>query len=228
MSCLQSETAFNNYYVKNSYVSKSLKAGLVGLSAGGGAISTAAVVGGTTGIAGVAAHAVAWPIVGGIASGIVSGAVATAIFKILPIAIGIALFFTLLFFFIFRKKKVEIQAETGIDSLADVVGNIVFLPMLAKCNKILEKEKNKEYLSNARKFSTEKICDWGYTKEFADELVAKNLMTKSSEKLLKEFNEELTKIEKLKKKESYKGISKVELPPKALKKISALLANQIG
>ena len=125
-----------------------------------------------------------------------------------------------------KGKLKTFQKGAALDSLARVVGEIIFLPMFAKINNFLETNKNAEYF--AKEFALEKICEWGYKKDFAEILIEKNIGKKSSNTLLNEFNSIIKEINNLKKQELYKNLcTKKELPIKELQKIAKNIKNEV-
>ena len=163
---------------------------------------------------------------GGVASSIVGGAATSAATAVLPIAAATALGVSLPVFLLLRKKTVSFQKGSSLDSLANIVGEFIFLPMLAKYNDVLA-EKPSAY-NFARQSATERICEWGYHKEYAENLIDKYLNKVSANELTQLFNTYLTDIDKLGKKELYKGIcTKSEVPPKGIQKIANKLADDV-
>ena len=125
-----------------------------------------------------------------------------------------------------RGKIKTFQKGSGLDSLARIVGEIIFLPMFAKINKFLETNKNAE--SFAKNFALEKICEWGYKKEFAEMLIEQNIGKKSSDTLLNEFNLIIKEINNLKEQELYKNLcTKKELPIKELQNMARNISNEV-
>jgi hypothetical protein len=129
-------------------------------------------------------------------------------------------------YFSLKGKSKCFQKGSGLDSLARVVGEIIFLPMFAKINKFLETNKNAE--SFAKEFAFEKICEWGYKKEFAEMLIEQNIGKKSSDTLLNEFNLIIKEINCLQKEELYKNVcTKRELPIQKIKNIAENIKNEV-
>lgn len=224
--CLSSQKAFKSHYSKNPAIFKSLVAGVLGIGAGAAVSGAAASTAATTGVAGVASHFVSWPLIGGAASSIVSGAAASAATAVLPIAAATALGVSIPVYLLLRKKTVSFQQGSSLDSLARVVGEFIFLPMLAKYNEVLScAPQAKDY---ARNSAVEKICEWGYTKQFAETLTDNYLGKTSSYEILSKFDSYMSDIDKLGKKDLYQGIcNKSEVPPQGIRKLAAKLADNV-
>ena len=139
--CLECPIAFKSRYVKNPIIRKNIKACIYGFSV---SATTVAVAAG-------------------------SAALFPAFISILPVAIIIWLSVYLIVFLLIRKKTAPYQKGSGLDNLAKFVGKIIFLPLLAESKKIIESNPKEE--SKARKFIIEKIHDWGYSDEYAKNLV---------------------------------------------------------
>jgi len=221
--CLASQKAFKSHYSKNPVILKSLIAGVLGIGAGAAVSSAAASTAATTGFAGFMGHFVSWPLIGGWASSIVGGAAASAATAALPIAAATALGVSIPVYILLRKKTKSFQQGSSLDALAYVVGEFIFLPMLAKYNEVLSTmPQAKDY---ARKSAVEKICEWGYTKTFAENLTDSYLCRISSYEIMNRFNTYLSNIDKLGKKELYKDVCyKSEIPPQGIRKIATKLA----
>lgn len=228
MCCLQSQAAFNSHYCKNPVVSKAIYAGLIGFGAGTTAVGVGVSTATSSGVAGIAAHFVSVPLLGGIAADIVSGAAISAAATALPIAAIGGVTIAGLTFLLQKNKTSKFSKDTGLNSLAQVVGQIIFLPMLAKCMDYVERERsNCESISRfAQERAKSEILKWGYTSEYADKIIYA-AFSKSSTDLREEFESIIKEINKLKKKEYYKNIPKYELPTKAIRKIGQEMANSV-
>lgn len=223
---LESPTAFKSKYVKNPIISKAIISCILGIgtssaiigSAAASAGSAASAVAATTGMAGFVGHFAAWPVIGGAASGYVSAvAGGTAAIATLPISLAAGGAISGATMILIRKKTTPYQKGTGLEKLAQTVGTIIFLPLLAKYKKMIEEDSNLK--TKAFDAAVSRITDFGYKKDYAVNIVRKALEQHSSDGLSKMFDSILTNLNKLKKMEYFEGIPKYELPPKGIQKL---------
>ena len=236
---LESPTAFKSKYVKNPIISKAIISCILGIgtssaiigSATASAGSAASAVAATTGMAGFVGHFAAWPVIGGAASGYVSTvaggtaamAAGSAAIATLPISLAAGGAISGATMILIRKKTAPYQKGTGLEKLAQTVGTIIFLPLLAKYKKMIEEDSNLK--TKAFDAAVLRITDFGYKKDYAVNIVRKALEQHSSDGLSKMFDSILTNLNKLKKNEYFEGIPKYELPPKGIQKLAFQLAN---
>ena len=236
---LESPTAFKSKYVKNPIISKAIISCILGIgtssaiigSAAASAGSAASAVAATTGMAGFVGHFAAWPVIGGAASGYVSAvaggtaamAAGSAAIATSPISLAAGGAISGATMILIRKKTAPYQKGTGLEKLAQTVGTIIFLPLLAKYKKMIEEDSNLK--TKAFDAAVSRITDFGYKKDYAVNIVRKALEQHSSDGLSKMFDSILTNLNKLKKNEYFEGIPKYELPPKGIQKLAFQLAN---
>lgn len=200
--------------------------GVVAASAASGAAEAAS----HSGMAGFVNHFTEWPVIGGLADSYVQGvaheAGGEAAIGTLPMAIIVALGVFVTMFFLLKKNKVSFHKGSSLDSLANVVGGFIFLPMLAKYNEVISR--NPTVAAFAYNSSIEKICEWGYKKEYAENLVSYYLNKVSASDLKQLFDGYLMKIKGLGKKDLYQGVcTKSEVPPSEIQKIAQKLADEV-
>ena len=176
-------------------------------------------------------------------------AAATAIGATLPISIGVGIGIAGSTMALTWKKTAPYQKGTGLEKLAKTVSTIIFLPLFAKYKKILEGNGSKEntnsntvekknifinlfvkkrqiqtqedniLLQKAKNAAIERVCAWGYSEQYATELVEQEFLFTSQE-LEKKFESILVELNKLKKNDKYNEIPKYELPPIGIQKIA--------
>ena len=234
MDVLQSQTAFKQHYTQNPIVLKAIGSGIFGLgSAGaiiwvGGAAGKAVALSAST--VAFANHFVAWPLIGGSATSYIaekgSQGMLNGLTGAIPFAIIVGVIvFSVLFFVLFRLRK-NIQKDSGLDSLAEIVSEFVFLPMFAKYNEYIKSSPN--LIEYAKNDAVEKICEWGYSPEYASKLCTEYI-GRPVNQISTEFETKLNTIKNLKKKQRYKDVcTKKELPIKAIKTLSSQLANSVA
>ncbi len=213
-NCLRSTTAFKNKYCNNNKISNAILSSVLGSLSAGSIIGCAVIY---------AMFSV--PTFLGFSYG-AKDHTQNAIIIILPIAISIGLGIATLLYYNLNKIKKNYQKTANINSLAAIVGEIIFLPMFAKINEKLLKDSNFE--EEAKKKATKTIYDWGYTDEFTKTLIDENIGKKTPEMLLEEFDNILKDINKLNEKVLYKNSClKIELPTKAIAEIAKSIAKKI-
>lgn len=209
-NCLRSTTAFKNKYCNNNKISNAILSATLGSLSAGSIIGCAVIY---------AMFTVPWCIS-------TKSAAQNAISDILPIAISIGLSIATLLYLKLNKIKKSYRKTANINSLAAIIGEIIFLLMFAKINEKLLKDPNFE--EEAKKKATKIIYDWGYTDEFTKALIDKNIGKKTPEMLLDEFDNILKDINKLNKQDLYKNTClKIELPTKAIAEIAKSIAKKI-
>ncbi|MBO7463999.1 MAG: hypothetical protein J6T96_15540 [Bacteroidales bacterium] len=240
--CLSSQRAFKSHYSKNPIVSKIIIAliislflgGLVAHSAATSAAEVAAQTASHSGWTGFVNHFTSWPLIGGYAEAYVhdvtteaaSEARSKAAIGALPRSIAITfVVFGVLFLLMWKITKC-FQKGSSLDALANVVGEFIFLPMLARYNEVISQNPNAEGF--AYNSAIEKICEWGYKKEYAENLVNQYLFQFPASDLKQLFIREVAHIESLGKRDLYQGVCyKSEVPPEDIQKLALKLANEV-
>ena len=214
--CLLNEKAFLEHYTCNPILKNTLESVGIGLGAGGAVVGGSAMVAATSGIAGWLSSTF------GI-SCFATAAAASAATAVLPVAIPAALGVGVCLYFRNRNRKKKIAHSCGLNDLAKEVGEIIFLPMIAKANEELKVRPDKD---GARKIITKQFIEWGYTTEFADKKL--NHWLGSDKDVNSVFEDYLAKINNLKDDELYNNVClKIEIPPEQLRKFANELANKI-
>lgn len=231
--CLQSPDAFREHYSDNPLVAKAFYSGFAGLFTGGAPViatqaSTAYTIATTTGMTGFVAHFVSWPLIGEAASAHVAKVGAEAMLAasigVLPVAILASVGVAATIFVAMKDQKRHFDYGS-LDPIAKAVSEIVFLPMLAKYKKVIEIRP--EYSYFAFSSAVEKICQWGYKKEYVESLVSK-YFSNSYRDILAQFDCSIKEIESLGKKDVYKDYCLACcLPVKPIKKIAKSIFNDI-
>ena len=229
---LATPAAFKAKYSKNPIISKAIISGILGIGAASTAVGAAASAGASTaasaGFAGFVAHFASWPLIGSAATSYVAGVAGTAAtaaaIGALPISITAGTGIGTTIWLLIRKKRRPYQKGSGLNSLAGVVSEIIFLPMLSKYKGYVEN--TPQWQNAAINDAVSRIQEWGYN-DFIAKAIVEEAFQLSSEELNKRFDEIIQTLNKLKKKEEYKGIPKYELPPVAITKISTELANSV-
>lgn len=236
---LASPKAFKSMYVKNPVIYKAVISCILGIGASSAVIGAAAASAGsaagavaaTTGLAGFVGHFAAWPLIGGAASSYVSAvaggatamAAGSAAIAALPVSLAAGGVITGATMILIRKKTAPYQKGTGLEQLAQTVGGIIFLPLLAKYKKMIEEDSSLK--TKAFDAAVERITEFGYKKGYADNLVTKALEQYTADELSKMFDSILTKLNELKKNGRFEGIPKFELPPKGIQKLAFQISN---
>lgn len=222
------ENAFLEHYKHNPIFKKALESAGIGLGVGGVVVGGSAFAAATTGFAGFTSSL-------GIGY-FAASAAATAATAALSFAIPAALVIGGVFYIKNRKSKKKIdRGDCHVYELANEVGKIIFLPMIAKANEIIKE--HPDYKNDVRKLIEKYFGEWGYKQQYADEVLDKWLGSEDDVNIV--FNGYLDKIESLKNDtDSYKEyndkdtgedivIMKSEVPPKALRQLAVELANKI-
>lgn len=214
--CLLVEKAFLEHYTYDPVLKKTLEAAGIGLGVGGTVVGGSAMVAATTGFAGFASS---------LGIGYFAGvAAATAATAALSVALPAAAIVGGIFYLKNRKNKKEIQVSHIYD-LAKEVGKIIFLPMIANGNdKIKLCPENND---RVRRIINKQFFAWGYTPEFANEIL-NQYIGKEHSVIMDIFERYLEKINNLKDDEWYNDVcQKSEMPPKQLRKFASELVIQI-
>ena len=178
-----------------------------------------------------------------------AGAATTAIAATLPISLTVGGGIACSTMALTWKKTAPYQKGTGLETLAKTVSTIIFLPLFAKYKKILEGNELMEntnsnavekknifrnlivktrqiqtqedniLLQKAKKAAIERVCAWGYSEQYATELVEQEFLF-TSQDLEKKFESILEELNKLNKNDKYNEIPKYELPPIGIQKIA--------
>ncbi len=244
MEILSSEEAFKQHYVDLTSARIAVKTISSSLGSGSFVVGSSAVaVGHSVFLAGPAAvgglplilsHLTWLPLIGeGIGTYVSSavttaaiGAASTAAIAAIPAAVGVGLVVGAGVCIGSIRNGAKIHGASHIGGIAEVVGNIVFLPLLGKYNKLLESYPNEIY--HAKQDAVRRITEWGYSKEFADELVGKYLGKISQEGISEIFNARIGGLEKMRRNDFTKnGVTKMELKPGVIRKLASIEENRL-
>ena len=229
-NCLASNEAFKSRYVKNPVIFKAVISGLIGIVCLSAVIGTVAYsvgdVAATKGWSGFVGNFSGLPLIGRAAKSYVAKvareAAFDAIIKTLPISIAVGIFISVAVMLVIRKKTTSYLKGSGLDNLAKVVGNIVFLPLFAKYKTIIEE--SPDSLENAKEAAFSRIIEWGYKEEFATALI-EQYFSRTSAELKESYDSILERLKKMKKNDTFDGIPKYELPPEGIQNIANMLEN---
>lgn len=211
--CLQNQDGFIKNYCKNPIILKATISCFIAITSAGVVIIAAIVAS----LATVPGFLIGLPFLGGI---IASHVTATAVVASLPVTIGAAFGLGTGSAFAFKGKKVQIHVGESLDKVANVVGEIIFLPMLAKCKSLIERKPfDKEYENKITRNAKEQIMKWGYNEKYVNELIIKNL-SKTPEDIQNDYNSIIEQLKQIDKKGKFNDVDICQLPAKAINKIA--------
>lgn len=141
-----------------------------------------------------------------------------------PVTLPLSLLMFAIVFFLSIRKERFLGKSSGCNAVAPIVGEYIFLPMFAKFNE--QKQRSPSYYEGAKRAAIKKICEWGYTEQYAIDLANRNLSEEiKAESQNFRFQQFILRLGKLNKNELYEGVYSEELPPEEIKKMSNEIAN---